>query len=389
MRSPCSTNPRVRPPRTESLCRIGDSVGRAGDHRDVDTGVVRHRARLVVVGGARCVRASRCWSPAWCLGTGMTTSTWRRACWSRRCPCWPGRWRWVCRCRAVLNHLVRHRLRARRLWYCCSPWRPGAGRAERAELASFLAVMATAVTGAAVAYGYGWQHWVPAGAIAFGLIVITNAAKLTVAVAHIALPPIPAPGESVANEELLDPVATPDASDEETPTWQAIIASVPDSAARLSERSELAKKLLAGFLSAGALVLDDGCDCRCGAGAFLRSQHDRGRSGDGHVRVPLPAVCRSMVCLGAVGCGGRHPDGRDGEAVPVVSAKRVAGAERLCGAAMVALILVGATESVRRVSPVTKRILELLDGAADCRRHSDAAVDRQRVRHPAESPVLR
>jgi type VII secretion integral membrane protein EccD len=33
-------------------------------------------------------------------------------------------------------------------------------------------------------------------------------------------------------------------------------------------------------------------------------------------------------------------------------------------AAIVALVIVGATEGVRRVSPVTKRILELLDGAA-------------------------
>jgi hypothetical protein len=33
-------------------------------------------------------------------------------------------------------------------------------------------------------------------------------------------------------------------------------------------------------------------------------------------------------------------------------------------AAIVALIIIGATSSVRRVSPVTKRILELLDGAA-------------------------
>ncbi len=32
--------------------------------------------------------------------------------------------------------------------------------------------------------------------------------------------------------------------------------------------------------------------------------------------------------------------------------------------AIVALIIVGATEGVRRVSPVTKRILELTDGAA-------------------------
>ena len=33
-------------------------------------------------------------------------------------------------------------------------------------------------------------------------------------------------------------------------------------------------------------------------------------------------------------------------------------------AAIVALIIIGATEGVRRVSPVTKRILELVDGAA-------------------------
>jgi type VII secretion integral membrane protein EccD len=35
-----------------------------------------------------------------------------------------------------------------------------------------------------------------------------------------------------------------------------------------------------------------------------------------------------------------------------------------CAGIVVALILVGATDGVRRVSPVTKRILELLDGAA-------------------------
>ncbi|MGY4647168.1 type VII secretion integral membrane protein EccD [Mycobacterium sp. URHB0021] len=64
------------------------------------------------------------------------------------------------------------------------------GPRRRAELASFLAVTAIAVTVAAVGYGYGWDYWVPAGAIAFGLIVVTNAAKLTVAVARIALPPI-------------------------------------------------------------------------------------------------------------------------------------------------------------------------------------------------------
>jgi len=61
------------------------------------------------------------------------------------------------------------------------------GPRKRAEVASFSAVMAIAITAAAVAYGYGWQYWVPSGAIAFGLIVVTNAAKLTVAVARIAL----------------------------------------------------------------------------------------------------------------------------------------------------------------------------------------------------------
>src|SRR6478736_7157389 len=115
------------------------------------------------------------------------------------------------------------------------------GPRKRAELPSFMAITLIAVTAAAIAYGYGWQYWVPAGAIAFGLIVVTNAAKLTVAVARIALPPIPAPGETVGSEELLDPVATSEGN--ESPTWQAIIESVPDSAARLHERSQLARRL--------------------------------------------------------------------------------------------------------------------------------------------------
>src|SRR5262249_44842021 len=93
----------------------------------------------------------------------------------------------------------------------------------------------------------------------FGLFIVTNAAKLTVAVARIALPPIPAPGETVEHAELLDPVAAQDAGgDEETPTWQAIIASVPKSAVRLAERSTLAKQLLIGFVTAGTLVLATG-----------------------------------------------------------------------------------------------------------------------------------
>src|SRR5690606_35690555 len=132
------------------------------------------------------------------------------------------------------------------------------GPRRRAELAAFLSVTSLAAAAAAIVFGYGWEYWAAAGAIAFGLIVVTNAAKLTVAVARIALPPIPAPGETVTNDDLLDPVTTPEISDEETSTWQAIIASVPESAQRLQERSVLAKQLLIGFLTAGAVVLSAG-----------------------------------------------------------------------------------------------------------------------------------
>ena len=223
---------------------------------------------------------------------------------------------------------------------------------------------ATAVTAAAIAYGYGWHHWVPAAAIAFGLIIVTNAAKLTVAVARIALPPIPAPGETVYDEELLDPVARPDASDEESPTWQAIIASVPDSAARLSERSLLSKQLLIGFLTAGALVLAVGAIAVVVQGHFF---------------------IHSLIVAGLVAaiCGFRSRLYAErwcawallAAAVIIPTGVMV----KLCqwypdrawlvlsiytAAAIVALIIIGATEGVRRVSPVTKRILELVDGAA-------------------------
>ncbi|WP_370332569.1 type VII secretion integral membrane protein EccD [Mycolicibacterium hippocampi] len=237
------------------------------------------------------------------------------------------------------------------------------GPRRRAEVAAFLAVVATAVTIAAVAFGYGWSNWVPAGAIAFGLIVVTNAAKLTVAVARIALPPIPAPGETVSNDELLDPVTTPDAS-EESETWQAIIASVPDSAARLTERSRLAKRLLIGFLTAGALILAAGAIAVVVQGHFFK---------------------HSMIVAGLVMvvCGFRSRLYAERWCAWALMAAAVAIPTgvmvRLClwyperawvvlgiytAVAVVAVVLIGATEGVRRVSPVTKRILELLDGAA-------------------------
>ncbi|MEH3139494.1 MAG: type VII secretion integral membrane protein EccD [Mycobacterium kyogaense] len=236
------------------------------------------------------------------------------------------------------------------------------GPRRRAEIAAFLAVVATAVTFAAVAFGYGWQDWVPAGAIAFGLFVVTNAAKLTVAVARIALPPIPAPGETVANDELLDPVTTDDTS-EESDTWQAIIASVPDSAARLTERSRLAKRLLIGFLTAGALILAVGSIAVVVQGHFF-----------------LHSLI--VALLVTVLCGFRSRLYADRWCAWALMAAAVViptgVAVRLClwyperawlvlaiytAVAVIAVITIGATDGVRRVSPVTKRILELVDGA--------------------------
>ena len=237
------------------------------------------------------------------------------------------------------------------------------GPKGRSEIAAFLAVIATAVTIAAVAYGYGWNNWVPAGAIAFGLIIVTNAAKLTVAVARIALPPIPAPGETVSNDELLDPVTTADTS-EESETWQAIIASVPDSAVRLTERSRLAKRLLIGFLTAGALILATGSIAVVVQGHFFK-----------HSLI--------VAALVMVMCGFRSRLYAERWCAWALMAAAVAIPTgvmvRIClwyserawlvlavytVLAVVAVILVGATDGVRRLSPVTKRILELLDGAA-------------------------
>jgi type VII secretion integral membrane protein EccD len=236
------------------------------------------------------------------------------------------------------------------------------GPRKRAELASFLAVASVAATAAGVAFGYGWQYWVPAGAIAFGLIIVTNAAKLTVAVARIALPPIPAPGETVGSEELLDPVVTPDGH--ESATWQAIIESVPDSAARLHERSQLARRLLIGFVTAGALILSIGAITVVVQGHFF---------------------VHSMIIAGLVTsiCGFRSrlyaerwcawtllaavviiPTGLMVK-LSLWSPDRAWLAVSLYVAlGIVALIVVGAASSVQRVSPVTKRILELVDGAA-------------------------
>jgi type VII secretion integral membrane protein EccD len=239
------------------------------------------------------------------------------------------------------------------------------GPRKRAELAAFLAVLAAAVTAAAVGYGYGWQSWVPAGAIAFGLIIVTNAAKLTVAVARIALPPIPAPGEVVTNEELLDPVAaTSNITDEESATWRAIIDSVPSSAARLTERSTLARQLLVGFLGAGVLVLTAGAIAVVIQGHFF-------------IHSLIVAALVTVVCAFR---SRLYAERWCGWALLAATVAIPTGVViRLClwnpsgawlvlalyvAVAAVTLVMVGATDGIGRVSPVTKRMLELFDGAA-------------------------
>ena len=236
------------------------------------------------------------------------------------------------------------------------------GPRKRAELSSFFAVASIAATAAAIAFGYGWQYWVPAGTVAFGLIIVTNAAKLTVAVARIALPPIPAPGETVGSEELLDPVATP--VGDESPTWQAIIESVPDSAARLHERSQLARRLLIGFVTAGALILSIGAIAVVVQGHFfIHSMIVAGlvtsicgfRSRLYAERWCAWALLAAVVII-PTGLMMKLSLWSPERAWLVLSIYTALG--------IVALIVVGAASSLQRVSPVTKRILELLDGAA-------------------------
>jgi type VII secretion integral membrane protein EccD len=238
------------------------------------------------------------------------------------------------------------------------------GPRRRTEVASFVTVIAIAVTAAALAWGYGWSQWVPGGAIVFGLFIVTNAAKLTVVVARIALPPIPAPGETVEQEELLDPVAGDEASkDKETPTWQTIIASVPSSSLRLTERSQLAKQLLIGFVMAGALLLAAGVIAVLVRGHFF--VHTLVLAGLVAVmcafrsRLYAEPWCAWSLLATAV-------------AIPIGVTARLCiwyphsawlFLTILCLASLVTLAVVGAAAGIRRVSPVMKRILELSDGA--------------------------
>lgn len=262
------------------------------------------------------------------------------------------------------------------------------GPRKRHELASFAVITAIAVIAAAAAFGYGYQDWVPAGGIAFGLFIVTNAAKLTVAVARIALPPIPVPGETVDNEELLDPVATPEATSEETPTWQGhhrVGARVRGPAHRAQQTGQATSHRIRHVGHP-----DSGCRCHRGRGARALLCTQPGGRGFDHdrLRISLAALRRALVCVGVAGGDGRDSDGSDGQTHHLVPALCLAVVERLphgspgCARG-------GRVDGSRPARFTGRKTNSGIDRRRHDRcHHSHAAVDHRGVRHGPQYPVL-
>lgn len=235
------------------------------------------------------------------------------------------------------------------------------GPRKRHELASFAVITAIAVIAAAAAFGYGYQDWVPAGGIAFGLFIVTNAAKLTVAVARIALPPIPVPGETVDNEELLDPSRPRRLPAKKPRPGRPSSRRCPRP--RSGSPSAVAKQLLIGYVTSGTLILAAGAIAVVVRGHFF---------------------VHSLVVAGLITtvCGFRSRLYAERWCAWALLAATVAIPTGLTAkliiwyphyawlllsvyltVALVALVVVGSMAHVRRVSPVVKRTLELIDGA--------------------------
>jgi type VII secretion integral membrane protein EccD len=221
------------------------------------------------------------------------------------------------------------------------------------------------ITGvAATATAYGWNQWVWPGVVGAGLLTITNAAKLTVAFARIALPPVPAPGETMDLGELLDPVidTAAESADPALQSWRAILESVPSSSARLVERSVLSQRLVTGFIAAGATALT------VGSVALLQQGHF----------FPHTIAIAALVCVASVfrarfyanrfcawslltaaaaiiiGCAAKMIHWYPTNA-PIIAA--VVGA-----LATVAIFGFAASKETDRLSAITKRNLERIDG---------------------------
>lgn len=217
----------------------------------------------------------------------------------------------------------------------------------------------------ALSMGYGWHQWIWPAVIALGLFLITSAAKLTVLFARFTLPPIPAAGEPVDVDDLLDPVidsAAEAANDPGRQSWRAILESVPSSSARLVERSALAQQLLTGFVWVGSATLALGAVMTFQSGHFLwhssivaalcavtsalRSRFYANR------RCAWALLTASAAI--AIGCAAKliawHPAD-----TPAVTAG-------LLAVTTTVIVGIAATRDVKRISPITKKTLERFDG---------------------------
>ena len=239
------------------------------------------------------------------------------------------------------------------------------GPRRRHTITAALAAGGVVTTLIALALGYGWHQWVWPAAIAVGLFLITSAAKLTVLFARFTLPPVPAAGEPVDIEDLLDPVvdvAAESGGDPARETWKAILESVPSSSARLVERSALAQQLLGGFVTVGAATLAVGAVMTFQRGHFF--WHSLAIA----ILVAIATAFRSRfyanhVCAWALltgsaaivlGCASKIIAWNQANAAFVV-----AGVVLLT---TVTLVAFAATRGVKLRSAVSKRALERLDG---------------------------
>ncbi|OHV03529.1 type VII secretion integral membrane protein EccD [Mycobacterium talmoniae] len=234
-------------------------------------------------------------------------------------------------------------------------------------LAAFVGAAAVIVGAGSVAVGYGWSQYAWPAVVAVGLFVVRNAARLVIKVARIALPPIPAAGEDVDIDELLEPVVDVAAeADRGGPnqTWAQVLASVPSSSARLVERSVLSQHLLAGFMAAG-------CAAAAVGAVHLLTQ--------GHFLVHTLVVC-ALVMIVLVFRSQLPADKRCVWALLSAAAAIGAGvgvkvlwwwpaATPLIAAAVVAvtaavLAAVAASSGAPRMNAIRKRWLEWIDQAA-------------------------
>ncbi len=241
------------------------------------------------------------------------------------------------------------------------------GPLRHSAVAAAAATVGLVTGAAAIAMGYGLQQWAWPALVATGLLLFTNADKLTILCARIALPPIPAPGEAVDVEELLDPVVDAAAESSRDPnenSWRAVLESVPSSSARLVERAELTGRLLAGFTSAGAAVT------AVGSVGLLQQGHFFVHTMVLACLATVTCTFRSRfharpVCAGALltaaaaivlGCAGKIV-WWDPARAPWVAAVVVA-------LTVGVLLVFAARRDSRRLNPRAKQFLERIDGLA-------------------------